>query len=183
MTDERWAAVLAAHAAAADDFVARAAAVAPEQWREPAAPGKWSPAQETQHLVLVYEALLRELRGGRGMRLQLRGWHRMLLRWAVKPRILRTGRFPTARAPREIRPSERTPDQAPAVARLGRHAAEFAAAIERTRAATPGRRLTHPFFGWLSLEESVRFCEVHIRHHAARLPESSAEPQAPSAEG
>lgn len=182
MTDDLWAGALAAHAAAADDFAARAAALSPEQWREPAAPGKWSPAQETQHLVLAYEVVLRELRGGRGMRLQLGAWNRTLLRWFVKPRILRTGRIPAARAPREIRPPDRIPDQGPAVARFGRHAEEFAATIERTRTATPGRRLTHPYFGWLSLEEAVRFCEVHVRHHAARLPESSAERGVPSGE-
>jgi len=170
MTEERWAAALADHAAAAAAFAARAAALSPAQWREPAAPGKWSPAQETQHLVLAYEVVLRELRGGRGMRPQVGAWNRTLLRWLVKPRILRTGRFPAAAAPREIRPPDRLPDQAPAVARLGRHAGEFAAMMERTRAATPGRRLTHPYFGWLSLEEAMRFFELHVRHHTARLP-------------
>ena len=173
MTDEAWAEALAAHEAAAADFVVRAGAVSPEKWREPSSPGKWSPAQETQHLVLAYEVLMRELRGGRGMRLQLRAWHRTLLRWVVKPRLLRTGRFPVARSPREIRPPDRLPEQGPAVARLRRHATEFATLIERTRTATPGRRLTHPFFGWLTLEEAVRFCEVHVRHHAARLPEGA----------
>jgi hypothetical protein len=49
---------------------------------------------------------------------------------------------------------------------------EFDAVIARTRTATPGRRLTHPYFGWLTLEEAVRFCEVHVKHHAARLPEA-----------
>jgi hypothetical protein len=41
--------------------------------------------------------------------------------------------------------------------------------------ATPGSSLTNPYFGWLSLEEAVRFCEVHVRHHAAHLPPPQTE--------
>jgi hypothetical protein len=166
-----WAGVLAAHAAAAEEFAARAAAVPAERWREPRAPGKWSPAQETHHIVLAYEVLLRELRGGRGMRLRLSSWQRLLLRWLVMPRLLRTGRFPRGvGAPRELRPSERTAEQGALVGRLRRHATEFASVMARTEETTPGRKLTHPFFGSLSLAETVRMCEVHVRHHAAHLP-------------
>ena len=171
MPGAEWPDALAALGTATNDFADRAAAVPPERWREPRTDGKWSPAQETHHLVLTYEVLLRELRGGRGMRLQLQSWQRLLLRWLVKPRLLRSGRFPRGvRAPREIRPSERVPDQEPLVARLRRHAAEFAAVVDRTRQTAPGRHLTHPFFGSLSLEEAVRMCEVHVRHHEAKLP-------------
>jgi hypothetical protein len=165
-----WSDALAAHALAVDQFAARAAAVPGERWAEPRAPGKWSPAQETQHLVLAYEVLLRELGGGHGLRLQLGPWQRLLLRWLVKPRLLRTGRFPAVRAPRELRPAARPAGQTALVARLRRRAGDFAAAVDGARTATPGRRLTHPFFGSLSLAEAVRFCEVHVSHHAARLP-------------
>lgn len=43
-----------------------------------------------------------------------------------------------------------------------------------------GKRITHPYFGTLSLRQSISVSEVHFQHHAAFLGQSAA-PAAPVA--
>ena len=166
----RWRDALSSHAAAVAEFAERAAAVPASAWRTPLPGRAWSPAHETLHLVLVYEAAVGELRGGPGMRQRLRGWQRALLRWFTLPRILRTGRMPSGvQAPREIRPGGDLDEQPVLIERFRARAAEFDGELARVRAASPERRLTHPFFGTLSLAEAARLAAVHVRHHSAHL--------------
>ena len=61
--------------------------------RSAGAEGKWTPAQIVQHLILGYEAGLRELDGGVGLTVVVPWWKRIALRWTILPRIL-AGRFP-----------------------------------------------------------------------------------------
>ncbi|HEX2091215.1 MAG TPA: DinB family protein [Longimicrobiaceae bacterium] len=176
---ERWAEALALHASATAGFAADAAAVVPERWAVPRAPGKWSPAQVVQHLILAYEVLLRELAGGPGMALHATWWQRFLLRLIFLPRLLAGAPFPPgARAPREVRPPETAGDREEAVARFRALAAEFTAAVEETRARSPRKRLTHAYFGATSLEDAVRLCARHIQHHRQQLPAPDAQPNA-----
>ena len=59
--------VAAEHRAAIEAFARTAESVDPAVWNLPRAEGKWTPAQVVQHLILSYEAGLRELDGGAGM--------------------------------------------------------------------------------------------------------------------
>jgi len=160
------------HAAALERFIARAAAVPPEQWHVPRAEGKWSAAQQTKHLALTFEALARELRGGPGVKLIGRWWQRRIWRWFGFSQVLVQGRIPGAvRAPREVRPPDRPGEQADLLSELRSRAEEFESALAEALRERPRMRATHPYFGSLSLSEAVRFCAVHTRHHTGFLPE------------
>jgi hypothetical protein len=162
------AAALAEHRAALAAFVERARRVPPAQWERPAAPGKWSAGEITEHLRLALEALDRELRGDSAMRRVLPWWKRILLRRTVLPRILRTGRFPKGVAPREVRPSAPGIGQAEALRRLTEALGRFEAACGNRSAF--GRRLTHPYFGGLALPRYYRLLALHTLHHREQLP-------------
>jgi DinB superfamily len=162
------------HAAAVRHFATRAADISPDRWNVERAPGKWTPAQEANHLALGYEAFVRDLRGGPTLRLRGRWWQRRLWRWRVLPQILDSGRIPHgARAPREARPSEHPGDQSRLLAELGAQAAQFEAVVMEMQSSQPRRRVNHPYFGALTLPQLVRFCTVHTRHHTAFLPSAA----------
>lgn len=169
--------LLADHSVAVSEFVARAGAIRPCEWDVPRGDGKWSPAQETKHLALGYEAFARDLRGGTPLRLKGRWWQRRLWRWRALPAILASDRLPKGvRAPREVRPPERPGDQSTLIAELSARVAEFDAAVANAARNEPRRRVTHPYFSSLSLPELVKLCTVHAQHHTAFLPASIAEP-------
>ncbi|HEV2130520.1 MAG TPA: DinB family protein [Longimicrobiaceae bacterium] len=165
-----WQAAMQLHTAAAAELARTAASVPSDQWRTPRAPGKWTPAEILAHLILAYEVLLRELRGGGGMALRTRWWQRVLLHFTVRRRILSGGGFPAgARAPRELGPPDVTLDQNDALERFRELAAEFEAAMETARMERPRSRLTHAYFGARPLEEALGFCARHIQHHHQQL--------------
>jgi hypothetical protein len=166
--------LLTDHAAAVRDFTARAAAVSPDRWNVERAPGKWTPAQEAKHLALGYETYVRDLRGGPTFRVKGRWWQRRLWRWRVLPQILDDGRIVhAARAPREARPPEQPGDQTELLGELDDNVAQFEAAVMDMQRSQPRRRVTHPYFSFLTLSQLVRFCTVHTRHHAAFLPDAT----------
>jgi hypothetical protein len=161
---------LARHRGAVAAFVASAAATDSDAWTRPTAPGKWSPAQVTEHLLLAVLAVQAELQQRSPMRFVLPAWKRFLLRRAVLPRLLATGRFPAgARAPREIRPSLPTISQEEALRRLESAAAEFDAAC-RQAPRLEKRRLGHPYFGALPATDLIRILAWHTLHHRVQLP-------------
>ncbi|HEY5220243.1 MAG TPA: DinB family protein [Gemmatimonadaceae bacterium] len=165
--------LLTAHTGAADDFAARANAIPGDRWDVPRAPGKWTPAQEAKHLVLGYGAYIRELHGEPTFRLKGRWWQRRLWRWTFLPRILASGQIMRAvRAPREVRPPDAPGDQTTLIAEFHSAIATFDTAVREVQHESPGQRVRHPYFGALTLTELVRFCTVHIRHHAAFLPDA-----------
>ncbi|MGH7637741.1 MAG: DinB family protein [Gemmatimonadaceae bacterium] len=163
---------LADHQAAVREFIARASGVPEERWLLPRAEGKWTPAQETRHLVLTYDALMRDLRRAEPM--QLRGnrmrrffWKLIGLSWI---RWLR--RIPRAvRAPREVRPEWEPAPASELLPALLRRAQEFEEVFEEKWSSEPRRRVTHPF-GPITLDDTIRLSTVHTRHHAAFLPPS-----------
>ena len=63
--------LMADHRAAVREYADKAGAITSSLWFTPRAEGKWTPAEETRHLVLTYEALTRDLL--EGMTLRLRG--------------------------------------------------------------------------------------------------------------
>jgi len=157
----------AEHRAAIEAFARTAASVDRAAWNVPRAEGKWTPAQVVQHVILGYEAGLRELDGGAGMTVVVPWWKRAVLRWTVLPRIL-SGRFPAgARAPKETRPMTAPESPEAGVGHLRACAERFAAGIcEADKAA----RLTHPYFGRLRGPQILRFLAAHARHHHRQLP-------------
>lgn len=167
-----WSAACAAHRESVERFVSAAGRLAAPRWTAEPAPGKWSPAQIAEHLSLTYERLLAELRGGAPMRRRGRWYTRLLARYWFLPAVLRTGRIPSGvPSPREVRPQPTEATRSDALLRFRSLASEFEREITARRSAG-GVTLTHPYFGALTAEQSIRFVEVHIRHHSRQLPEA-----------
>jgi hypothetical protein len=170
--------LLATHRHAVDEFFSRAAQVTSARWDVPRAEGKWSPAQEVKHVILAYEAFTRDLRGGEPMRLVGTRMKRRLWRAVGLTSILWLKKLPRgARAPRESRPPDGAMEQSGLLAELRARTDEFEAAYREAIRATPAKQVTHPYFGTLSLRESLELCIVHTRHHAAVLPPPGARQQ------
>lgn len=160
---------LSEHAAALESFLRRASEVREEDWSRPRGPGKWSPAEVTEHVRLSFEVLLAELRDGTAMRIVVPAGKRFVLRRLLLPRIMRTGEFPKgARAPKEVRPTPTSATRADALARLAAAAREFGdacAGLPNPRS----RRLTHAYFGGIRVPTVLRFLARHTRHHEKQL--------------
>ena len=164
-----WATLVVRHSAAVEEFLHTAHQIGADRWTQPTAPGKWSPAEITSHLIESYQTLRSELAEGTGMGLRLGPVRRWVLRRTMLPRILATGIFPEgARAPREIRPRDVQPDPRIALDRLSTEAdAMIQELSDRTR--TGRVRLTHAYFGRMSARQGLTLVTVHTRHHARQL--------------
>ncbi len=163
-----WSRALREHREALGAVVTAISAVEPLAWHRPLAPGKWSPAQISEHLALVYESGLRDLQGTGTLRPRVPPWKQRLLRWFLLPHILFHQNVPLrAAAPREVRPSEEGLPQDESVDRLLDLAGRFEAALE---AVLPrGHFFSHPYFGPLPPLKALRFCAVHLEHHRRQL--------------
>jgi hypothetical protein len=162
---------LADHRAAVAEYLARARAISTDRWLVPRGDGKWTPAEETRHLILTYRAFIADLRGEGTLRLKGTPLLRRIWRFIALPIILYGRRIPRAvRAPREIRPEGETGERDALLLELHRAVFDFEAVFAETCRSSPGKRLTHPFFGELSLRQAITVAAVHTRHHAAFLP-------------
>jgi uncharacterized damage-inducible protein DinB len=157
-----------------ESFLAALETLDDELWAREPAPGKWSPGQITEHLVLSYAAMRRELAGGVGLRLRSTFWRRFLIRWRFLPMVLKQGRLPRgAPAVREIRPDAEPRPRSVAAPDLREQAKRFEEELTQARDRGEGR-LTHPFFGRLSPPEALRFVAVHAAHHRGQLPQAQS---------
>jgi hypothetical protein len=105
------------------------------------------------------------------MRILLPGWKRLFLRLTLMPRLLRGGGFPgRVPAPREIRPTDAPADPASGAALFRQRAREFESAVQNARSRQPPARITHAYFGTVSLATAVLFCARHVEHHRTQLP-------------
>ncbi len=166
MTDLKT--VIANNRQAVIDFLTTAGAFAPSEWGRPRAPGKWSPGQVTEHLVLTYEL-------GRGI---LRGTFpgsaaprvvRPLARVLFLKRILRRGHFGRpAKTLESLEPAASPASPEVLAARLQAAATAFEEDIEAT-ARSGQATLDHPFFGKVHLDDYVRFQVIHTHHHREQL--------------
>ncbi|MCI0412895.1 DinB family protein [bacterium] len=131
---------------------------------------RWTAAQITEHLTLVYEVLLRELSGGSGMRIVTNFWQKALARWLVLRPILNSGIFPKgARAPKETRPMSVRADQQIAVATFEELAGAFQEKVQLVYSQDPNAKLTHAYFGAYTLDSAVLLCAQHVLHHCNHL--------------
>jgi hypothetical protein len=170
ITRRQWPAVLAIHAAAADEYVAAISRMTQVKWTSRPSAEAWSPAEITEHLARTYSQFAGEARGKNSLRVRLNPVRRTLAQIFVKPRMLAGTAFPKARAPRELRPSggPATPADGVALFRATGDAClrDVGMLVQRR----PYRRLVHPFLGPLPLYEIIPFAAQHIRHHRRQLP-------------
>lgn len=139
-----------------------------ERWDVPRAPGKWTPGEIAEHLILVYEGAVRDLEGGTPARARVGpGWQRTL-RWFVLPHVLFHRSFPMrVRAPREWRPGEERMEPEAAIRRLADAAHLFEQ--EAVRAHEEARPLRHPYFGCVDALRALRLAAVHLEHHRRQV--------------
>jgi hypothetical protein len=139
-------------------------------WTVAREPGKWSPAEIAQHLILSYGPPLAELSGGAGFAVRLPWWKRTVLRWTVLPKILYAEKFPKgAPAPKEARPKEGAASPEAASRLLRENAEQFELRLFEVHAAR-SVRLTHSYFGKLTAPQILKLMAVHAHHHLAQFP-------------
>lgn len=171
MNQERWQRLFDDHAASVREFSSKAERVDAARWLVPRAEGKWTPAQETRHLILAYDALLRDANGAGKMRLKGNALKRKIWRMVGLTSILWRKRIPAAvKAPREARPEWEAAPASELLPILQSRAAELADTIMRLQKNEPRRTFTHPYFGDVTIEHAFTFLAVHNRHHAGFLP-------------
>jgi uncharacterized damage-inducible protein DinB len=164
-----WESLSADHRRALEEFVAAVRQLSQGSWSHPLAPGKWTPAEVSSHLIASYRIMRAELAGGAGMAVRLKPLQRWMLRRTVFPRILRSGLFPAgARAPRETRPVEVIQDLPQALDILTTEANALVEELTARAKAGPVR-LTHAYFGGMSARQSLQLVAVHTRHHARQV--------------
>jgi hypothetical protein len=150
-------------------FVAAARAVPASAWTRPAAPGKWSPGQVTEHVALAYElsyAVLRKTYAGYSLPRLLRP----VARKVFLARVLRRGAFGAGnKAPEPLRPGPSPPAPETLTARLQSSAAGLEADLA-VAARTGQTTVDHPFFGRLPLTDLLRLQVIHTQHHRRQLP-------------
>ncbi len=156
--------------AAVDEFMLVVESVPASGWATKAAPERWTAAQQVNHIVLSYRAIVHDVRDGRhahliGTPAQRRRW-----RWLGLSQVLYLGHLPHgAPAPREIRPPDYSPDRVTLLRELRSALDDFERTMRGAARDRAGHRVAHPYFGWISLRQAVRVCEVHTRHHTAAL--------------
>jgi len=170
ITMRLWPAMVAEHAAAADEFVAAIRGMRMDEWTTRPTPEAWSPAEITDHLARTYSQYAGESRGKDALRIRLGPVRRTLANLFMKPRLLAGGAFPKAKAPSTLRPSGGPPTPADGVALFQATGDSCLRDLEMAVQRRPYRRLVHPYFGALPMHEAVRFASHHIRHHCRQLP-------------
>ena len=154
------------------EFIDRAEAVEAGRWETPRAEGKWTPAQEAEHVGLAYGVIVSDFEKGQGFKVIMFGWKRWLIRQLILPRIMR-GHFPVAaRAPREVRPAVPTKSRAELLQQLFDNSEKALALALDALSKEPNRTCAHPYFGALTIREMLVFASVHTWHHTDFLPAS-----------
>jgi hypothetical protein len=167
MLTNDWQQAVAEHEAAIEACIAASRRVPDSQWNLAHAEGKWSPAQQVEHVGLAYQMVIDALSGS-PPRARLGRMRQFVLRIFVLPKILRTNVFREGvPAPRETRPLREALERA-AVEELLR--ARAAKCIEALLASNRrGARVQHPYFGPLPLLDMLRLGTSHARHHTTIL--------------
>ena len=157
---------MSAARAAVDEMVETSEACT-ARWSVPAAPGKWSPAQVTEHVARSLEEAALDMTGQRSKLPNLPSPLRFVARKLLFERVLVRGAFPRAKTNKAMNPD--TGPESPAAARLRLNAAwrAFAEACNaRSAASAVAASRT---FGAVPLADFVQFQEIHTRHHRAQM--------------
>lgn len=158
------------HRRTADAFVDMVESMPVEAWDRPWAEDKWTVGTLVDHLNQTYDVCIREIEGGEGMRVVLKWWQRLPARWLYLRSILRGKGFPKgARAPRETRPAEETPDREPTLQGFRDRADRLERSARERGAENPNLRITHAYFGSGSLPDGITLVTRHIEHHHGQL--------------
>ena len=138
-----------------------------QTWTAGRAPGKWSPSQIVEHVARSLEesANMAMERPSKFPRIPV--VIRPLLRVLLFRRVLRTSGFPKARTNAAMNPSSGPATPADGRSRLEAAHKTFEEACRHV-AANAGRMPT-TIFGYVAVEDYVRFMELHTRHHCKQV--------------
>jgi hypothetical protein len=159
---------LQAQRTAADAFKAAALRVSESVWNAPRAPGKWSPAQVTDH-VGVSTRVARDFMGQKPGMGSLPWFLRPVLnRFFLKP-VLKKGFPKKGKGPSIFAPAH---DPMPREQLCARIDSEVAALEADARAMVKSGKaeFTHGFFGRMAVADYVMFNALHFDHHREQLP-------------
>ena len=136
-------------------------------WTSARAPGKWSPSQIVEHVARSLEESANMAAGRPSKFPKLPPLVHPVVRAVLFKRVLRNAAFPKARTNKAMDPASgpATPDEGRA--RLEAAHQRFDDACRRV-AADSGRMRT-TIFGAVSVEDYVRFMELHTRHHGTQM--------------
>jgi hypothetical protein len=159
---------LAAQRRAAAAFTAAALAVPDGAWNVPRAPGKWSPAQVTDHVGVATRVARDAIAEKAGMG-GIPGFLRWLPRKLFFDKVLVRG-FPTkSKGPAVFAPAHEPKPRAELIAQVEREVAGMEADA-RAAAANGTSTFEHTFFGRLKIADYVTFNALHFDHHREQLP-------------
>ncbi len=171
--DHAWSGACREHAQVLTEFLAMIDRMPPDRWQRPPRPNKWSAATLTEHLSVTYAYGRDAATTGRGMRLLVPRPIAWAARTFILPRMLASQKFARgAKAPAEVRPDvgeSAALTQAEAKMRLTERADESLAAFDRAMRERPELRITHAYFGPLSLLLTLRMLSAHTRHHSGGM--------------
>jgi hypothetical protein len=151
------------------EFVAAALDVSASRWMESRSPGKWSPAQVTEHVAIAYEIAGQIIDGTA----DIPGWKpsgflRPLIRMLIRATVLRTGKFFKSKTPVAYEPSSRPAPQHVLCDRLQRASDAFEQRA-RDKVGAGIDVLQHPCFGRFGIAELVTLQAHHARHHRLQI--------------
>lgn len=159
--------VLASNRAALADFLAtaeRCEAV----WRTPRAPGKWSPAQLSEHVARSLEEAANEVSGQPSKFPNLPFFLKPVARSMLFNRVLRTGGFPKAKTSKPFNPEAGPTSPAQARSRLE---AAMTRLDEACRSRGQGEQQVRTVtFGTVTVADYARFQGIHVQHHGKQFP-------------
>jgi hypothetical protein len=161
---------LKGHHAAVSDIIAAAESSA-DAWTTPREPGKWSPAQVSEHIALSLEESAKVVAGTPSKFPTLPAFVRPLVRGVFFKRILKSGTFPKAKTPKAFDPAQGPATPADARVRLEGAAAKFDQECRKRAAA--GADVVSGVFGAVSVADYARFQELHTRHHRKHFTNAS----------
>ena len=136
-------------------------------WATPRAPRKWSPSQIVEHVARSLEesANMAEARPSKFPRLP--AILHPVVRGLLFKRVLRKSAFPKAKTNKAMNPASGPATPADGRARLEAAHRRFEDACRQV--ASKGERLQTTVFGAVSVEDYVRFMELHTRHHGRQI--------------
>ncbi len=158
----------AADSRAALEELITAAEAAESRWTTPREPGKWSPAQVTEHVAITFEQAASMMSGEAHGFPSVPFFVKPIARTFVLNRTIKSGTFPSAKTFKAFDPPAGPESPAAARARLmaahDRYIAACTACDERDGL------IESSVFGRVPSEDYMRFMTLHTLHHRKQIP-------------
>jgi hypothetical protein len=141
-------------------------------WTSPRAPGKWSPSQIVEHVARSLEESANTAAGRPSKFPKLPAVVHPIVRALLFKHVLRKAVFPKAKTNKEMNPASGPATPAEGRVRLETAHQKFDQACRQT--ALHGEAMRTTIFGAVavSVEDYVRFMELHTRHHGKQMVDS-----------